>query len=658
MEKNKIVAQLRSEYENGLAYKQGRVKDWQATEDQYYGKVKKTLKGRFNVPVPVMSGFIDTLLSKIDEPPVIKFRPVEEADFRATKKLQAFYDIKSRSEDNDFDSKDLDGKKLGAFYGRAIFKTFAESEPAFKFYTYVTDPYDFYCSPTGGGDLENHRFLGEDNIFKSKSEILQGANAGIYDKRNASLLVNGLAENTIKDNDNRYQNKANRLSALGLTQTMHNFMGEGMIRLIESGTIIDGERYYVLWSYETGLLLRCKPLKEVFKSGLWWWTSWATHRDAFNFWSKAPADDIRPIAEVIKVLANQELDNRQKRNFGQRAYDPAMFPNGAELEYRPNGLVAVASDATKTRQIASGIYEFQTPELNGTINLVDWLDGMIGQKSGVTAAAQGSADDAKVGIYQGNMQQVADRLGLYNKAYAKCHTAIGRRFVWGCYEHLNKAQAVKLIGENGVTWDEIRKSDINPEVDIFVESSSNELRMSEMKNERRQAAVAQIAADPDLKKAVNPTWLAEQTLLGGMFDDEDVRVALDTENDGNREVLARASENIQAIIKGKTPKLFRGATTAYQQKILDFATDNTDDDFELFVKLTDYAKAHDKLVMENMSRKAMQVRGKQGLGLPEQAPMPPGLPEMPGVPNSPMPPEAMPAPEPVMPPQAPNQQMV
>uniref|UniRef100_A0A6H1ZCS2 Portal protein n=1 Tax=viral metagenome TaxID=1070528 RepID=A0A6H1ZCS2_9ZZZZ len=644
MDTTKLVLQLRQEYKNGIDYKQGRVKDWQATEDQYFGRVKKTLKGRFNVPMPVMSGFIDTLLSKIDDAPVIKFRPVEEADFRPTKKLQAFYDVVSKSEDNDFDSKDLDGKKLASFYGRALFKTFAESDPKFKFNLHVTDPYDFYVDPLGGGDLENARYCGEDNIFKSKSELIAGANAGLYNSKNVMLLVNGLVENTILDNDNTQQNKANRLSAIGLTSRMHNFMGEGMVRLIESGTVFEGERYYVLWDYNTGLTVRAEPLEKVFESKLWWWTSWATHRDAFNFWSKSPADDIRPVAEVIKILANQELDNRQKRNFGQRAYDPDMFPNGAELEYRPNGLVSVKAGETKTRAIASGIYEFQTPELNGTINLVDWLDGIIGQKSGVTAAAQGSSDDKKVGIYQGNMQQVADRLGLYNKAYAKCHAAIGRRFVWGCYEHLNKAQAVKMIGEGGVTWDEIRKSDINPDVDIFVESSSNELRMSELKNERRQGAIAQILADPEIKKSVNQNWLAEQLLLAGMFDDEDVRVALDTENDGNREVLARASEAIQEIIKGKEPKLFRGATTAYQQKILDFATDNTDDDLELFTKLTDFAKAHDKLVMENMSRKAMQVRNREGLGTPEEAPMPampgaiPGMPEpsAPPMPAQPM----------------------
>lgn len=640
LDKEKIVLQCRREYEAGIGYRQGRVKDWQVTEDLYYGRVKKSIKGRFNIPLPVMSGFVDTLYSKLDEPPVVKFKPVEEADYRSSKKVQALWDLQTSLGDSDFDSKDLDAKKLAIFYGRAIFKAYAESDPKFKFCIHVVDPYDFYVDPTGGGDLEEARYLGEDNIFKSKSELIQGANDGIYDKKNVHLLVNGMAESVIKENDDAQMNKANRLAAIGLTSMTYNFMGEGTQKLIESGTIYNGQRYYVLWDYKTGLALRCEPIEEIFESGLWWWTSWATNRDKFNFWSKAPADDIRPVAETLKILANQELDNRQKRNFGQRAYDPAVFPNGAELEYRPNGLVAVKSGVSQVQQIASGIYEFETPELNGTINLVNWLDNFAGQKTGVTAGAQGQSEDAKVGIYQGNLQQVADRLGLYNKSYVKCHAAIARRFVWGAYEHLSKPQAVRLLGEKGVEWDKVRRSDVNPDIDIMVESSSAEAAVSEAKAEKRFQAISAINANPLLIKGVNPKWMVEQILTTGGFMDEEIRVAVDVSSDGNREILSVASEKIQEIIAGKTPKLFRGATTGFMQKIVDFATDNTDGDMELYNKLMAYAQAHQKIVMENTMRKAMKERSQAGLGLPGAMPQAPGVPAPSEAPVSPEAPEA------------------
>jgi len=611
MTNEQIVKQCRDEYENGIIYRQGRANAWKEIEDQYFGRVKKTLKGRFNIPVPVMSGFVDTLMSKLDDYPLLRFLPSEESDFRVSRKLQALWDKTSKKDDFDYDLIDLDGRKLGIMSGRAIFKVFGESHNGFKFNIFNTDHYDFYIDPTAGGDIERARFLGEDNIFKRKSDLLEGADQGIYDKKAVVQVLAGLTESSIKENEDRYKNKASRLNALGMS-AMYNFMAEATDRFIESGTVVNGERYYVLWNYATGLAIRCVPLKEMFESGMWQWKSWATHRDTFNFWSKAPADDISPISEAIRLFLNQELDNRQKRNFGQRAYDPKMF-DGAELEYRPNGLVAIKAGTT-TRQISEGIYEFQTPELNGTINLVNWLDNIAGQKSGVTAATQGQADDVKVGIYQGNMQQVADRLGMYNKSYTKCHKAIGRAFVWACYEHLNKSQAVKIIGENGAEWDSIKGSEINPDMDVSVESSASEMQVNEVKKTRRTNAISAIISNPALVSGVNPQWANEQILLNGEFTDEEVRAALDVENYGNREVLARAAEALEELVAGKTPKIFRGANTAFQQKLLDFAMDNTDDDMALFQRIMAYSESHNDIVMENMQRKAMRQRSQMGMG--------------------------------------------
>lgn len=642
-----IVRQCKQEFDNAMQYKQGRISDWQANENLYYGRTKKPLKGRFNVPLPVMSGFIDTLLSKIDEPPILKYRPASEADFRATQKVQAFWDSESKREDNDFDSKDIDGKKLACFYGRAIFKTFAESDPKFKFYMIVTDPYDFYVDPVGGGNLEQARYMGEDNVYKSKSQLKAGADSGLYEAKYVEQLINGIAPNTIRVDQDQQNNKANRFSALGLSNSMYNFQGEGMMRFIESGTIIEGVRYYVLWNYETGVPIRCLPLKEVFESELWWWVSWATNRDPFNFWSKSPADDIRPIAEAMKILANQELDNRQKNNWGQRAFDPDIFENPAELEYKPDGLVSVKAGSSRIQEISRGIYEFKTPQLDGTINLVNWLDNFAGQKTGITADTQGQSEQSKVGIYEGNIQQVADRLGLYNKSYVKCHAAIGRRFVWGTHEHLNTKQAVKMIGENGVEWDYLKGREVNPDMDINVESSGSELQLNEAMKVQKANALEKLS-NPLFAQSVNKKWLIEQILLTGGYSDEEVRVAQDIENNGNREVLARASEAIEDIVKNpkKMPKLFRGATTGFQSKIVNFAMDNTDGNLPLFNALMDYAMSHSQIVADNVRRRALQERAKAGLGLPTttaEGGMQ-GMPPQMG--NSPQ--EAMPMPQPEM----------
>lgn len=615
----KITRQVLEEAKNSLMYMQGRIKDWHATEDQYAGKVKKTLKSRFNAPLPIMSGFKHTLLSKIDEPPALKYETDQESEEKAVKKVQAFYERVSKRDDNDWDLLDLDGKGQAIDYGRTIYQAYGESDPKFKFNLELIDIYDFRFDPRGGADLERHRFLGRDNIFKDKYDLLDGAKSGEYDRGQVQKLLTAEALKPSPD-DNIYLNKQNRLASLGLDGVSYNYAGKDQYKLVEGYTTWKGERYYVLYNEESGIWLKCIPLTELFESNLWPFASWAPYRDPFNFLSLAPADEIRPIAEIIKVLANQELDNRNKINYGMRAYDPKMFPEPAQLEWRPDGLVAVRSGASEVQQIGNGIYEFKTQHFQGTIDVVNWLDDMLGKKSGVTADAQGSSSEDKVGIYLGNIQQVADRLGLQNKYYRKCWSAIGKRFLHACDEHLRGTEAVKLIGEKGVEWDELRKREISTEWGIAVVGGTAEQQADAIKTKQQIDAVNNIASNPQLSAVVSPKWLVEQTFRAAGFEESDIRIAFDIQNEGNREILQEAAMAIEDIVSGKPVKINRGANTAFVQKIMDYAYDH-DLKPGVWEKLITYAQAHLPIAQENMARKAIQVRGQRGMGaMPPQEP--------------------------------------
>jgi hypothetical protein len=123
-----IVKQCREEYNAGLHYRHQREKDWKLAEDQYFNRQVKSLKQRYNVPVPIIPGFVETLLSKIDDPPSLKFKKGEEADYKATMKVSAFYEIDSQKDDYDWEMVDLDVKKLAALSGRGIAKCAVETE--------------------------------------------------------------------------------------------------------------------------------------------------------------------------------------------------------------------------------------------------------------------------------------------------------------------------------------------------------------------------------------------------------------------------------------------------------------------------------------------------------------------------------------------------
>jgi hypothetical protein len=425
---DKIVAQARAEYEAGLKFRYDREKAWHLNEDFYFNKVKKNLKGKFNAPVPIIPGFVDTWQSKMAKHVNLTFEiNRKESEFRAVQKTNGLLQAQKDHEDYDWDMMDTDGKKMGAIYGRTIYKYYAASKPEYKSNLEITDPYDMVIDPLGGGVDEKHRFKHQDNIFRSREELKDGAQeTKIYDPGQVSKLINATKEDVIVDNDNIYKSKQNRFLDLGLNGLIYNYAGQGLYKMIESGTTYKGKRYYLLWNYETGIWVRCQPLKEVFASNLWPWTSWATNRDTFNYWSKSPCDDMLPLAEVIRVLINQEIDNRNKKNYGMRGYDPELIPDPAQLEWRQDGLVAFKNGSAKPLgDMSKATFQFETPDLNGTIDLASYLDNMLKEKTGVNSESQGQTDTQKVGIAYLNVQQSTERTALTYESYTKCWQGIG-----------------------------------------------------------------------------------------------------------------------------------------------------------------------------------------------------------------------------------------
>jgi hypothetical protein len=418
-----------------------------------------------------------------------------------------------------------------------------------------------------------------------------------------------------------------RFTSLGLSIESNAYVGQDVYPMVEWYMLWEGQMYYLFFDLKSHTWVRAELIEDVFKSKLNPFSSWATHEDPFNFWSKAPADDIRPVAEAMQIIFNQALDNRQKRNFGQRAYDPSIFPDPKQLEWRPDGLV-MAETSLGQKAIGSGIYEFQTPEVQGTIELFSFMDGFVGQKTGITPAAQGTADkDAKVGVYYGDLQQVADRLGLYNRSYSECWAELGLRYFWGVKEHLHEPMAVKMIGLSGTEWDQISSFDFKgvDELDITISGGQSEMQLNEVKSKKRMDILAGLTANPALAARLNQAWLIEQYLRNGEYTEDEISRAMDLQNDGNEEIISEAAKENQDLYNGKPVKPNRGATPAHIQKHLDFAFD-TDLDDQKFAAVIAHAESEIPMATENMARKARSVIGTMGAGMMQpgqEAPMEP-----------------------------------
>lgn len=582
------LVQLRTSRDN----KRARMKAIKENEDFYYNIIAKSLRNPFNDCFPFMSGFVDTLMAKIDDAPKIKYGYTDIADYKLSLKYTAAFEVESESSEvnNKWPLKDRLAKRNAIFSGRAIYKYYAESFPDYMSNLFTVDHYDFHCEPRGGTMLENHLFCGEEGIFKTKEELIDGAANGYYDGVQVQQIIH--PELDRKDNTEVEDDRVNRERDLGLDSTTNNYVGQDTYRFCEWYLTYKGFRWYLLFNIETGVWVRAKLLTDVFPSGKYPYVTWATNEESVVFWSKAPADDAKIIAKNINLLLNQELYNRQKNNDGQHLYDPTMIKDiDALVNPRPDGKIPVDTK-NGTKPLANAVYAFKTGEIKGTIDMVSFLDSYSGQKSGVTPSTQGASDQKRVGIYFGDLKEVQDRLGLLNNSYREAWQEIGVRFMEGVDEHMSKPMELKIMGPKGYEQTTLSNKEKRARAfNIKVTGGTIEEQKDAIKNQQKQQALA-------LLVAVNPRWHDEQILKTAGWSDEDIRNAFDGASMADKEIISMAAQAIDQIISGKTPRKFLGATAGYMQYIIDEAT-RGDYELETFTKLLDFAMSHADTAIRN-----------------------------------------------------------
>jgi hypothetical protein len=577
----------------------------------YDGKVDKKLRQLFNVAIPVFPGMVDTLNAQYDVPVDVDYQPGDPSDYFKVEKIKGAHrrEVMNTATTSKWDSKLSLVRKHAIMEGRGIVEFSAYSQPE---YSTSLDPIllrNFNFQPKGGRVLENHLFAGREDIEKTQYDLVTGAANGLYDKDQVKILIERSGQSDWLPFDDRSMgDKLARFKPLGLDPSNHSYVGQSVFKLASQILQIRGKRYYLCFHPWTRTWLRFERWSEMCTSDEYPWKTYATHEDEENFLSKSYGDDLYPAADAIVALFNQELTNREKRNFGARAYDKDMFTDVRKLDeaqHRPDALVP-ADTKNGTRRISEGVYHFETPELNGSINLADWITGTLGRSTGATELAQGGVEDAskKASVTFAEQKSVSKRLGWGAQPFQTMMGDLGRAYVFGLKDHMPAKMAIRLMGEKGWDWDEITRLDLNTKQlpDVIIQSREQQKQESEMRKEKRIKALEMTADLP-----LNPKKKAEAALKDiGEYDDQEVAEFLDVQTYQDKKSLAKASEAIQAIKGGKTPPLWYGATTAFMQKLVDFATDNRAKYPKEYGIILKYAMEHTDIVRENIERKVSE----------------------------------------------------
>ena len=617
-------------------FKLPRINQIRKYRDLYNGKAEKQLRIRYNVPIPIFAGMIDTLQADLDDAMIIKYEEQDPADYISAKKANAYLqkEMTSSRPGAMWNNKMRLFRQEMIFSGRGFLKYTVNGEDGYE--ADLSNPTfdDMYFEPKGGGQLENHLYVGQSDIWKTKKDLEDGVKSGIYDSNQVKKLIGFNSGNPYKVSSywNNYD-YANRFLSLNLTAESHNYVGESMYNFCEWGLTFKGIRWYLLFEAYSGTWIRCEKLTDVNSSGYWPWMSAASHEDAKNFASKGFADDLYPHARLMTDMFNEDMENRKRRNSNARAYDKDMFPNVAQLDEAQMGRDRLVSVDTKggTRKIQDGIYRFETPEITGTIDVLSYLEQLAGRNFGVTALQQGqSQKDAKVGVTLVESQQVGQRLGFQAQPFVEIGQQLGMRVFCGLKDYLHEPLSIKILGEDGYEWDTLKRIDLNIKKDfeISVVSQAKENRNNEIAHTKRMNALLSVRNTPPANPGVNAKLIDEIILRDADIEEVEIGLILDPNSSASKETIAQTSAAIQEIMKGKTPEINYNATSYFLQTIMDFVKTHQGDKkvAKKFDEFMAYIDKHAQIASDNEVRRAV----KDSMGLNFGQPAQPAQPNQPG----------------------------
>lgn len=566
----------------------------------YYGRKVASETSRSNVDLGLMQSHVHTIMSKVDNPLVFKFTKRKDSQLLRVNRLNALrvYD----QNDNDWDIKDIAGKKQAIIYGRAIFSYYADSvDGVYKAHLDNVDVYDFLIDPAGGGlDIELANYLGDYGVKFTKEELKEGVKKKVFLKNETEALIEG--PGTAGDWTQEDLDKFNRTRDTNVNFPQKTLTPTNDYKFWRWGTTFENERYYLLLSEKGGTAIRVEKLKDVFESNMWWYWTYAAFLDMTEFWTPGYCDYVREVFMAQAVSINQMLDNGEQVNKPQKIVDTSAIENLAELKYRREGIIRTKKgiDARRAIQI------IETPSIQTPIMVYEKLDSIQEKATGVTAGAQGDSNQDKVAIYEGNQANAADRFGLFNKSYSFGYKRFAKLYQFGVKEHLIRKIAIDLLGPDGVELVEISKKDIFWKDDTFntiVESSNAELAMSNVDKKNKLTFLSNNSQNgvQNQKKA----YEMQATISG--FDEEEIRQLMDTSEFGDAELMAEADMDIEELLDGQDVLPNPAATTAYKQRFVDYMTKNMRElKPQEFNVLANYVTLLEPIIIQNMVRMANQ----------------------------------------------------
>ena len=424
-----IMDKLMKEKKVALDFVERRYDDWNENYELFRNKVKTNrLTQRQAVNIPLMKETIKTLLSKIDDAPIVDWKDLGGDDMKEL--------IFQEMWNNDFDRLNMEGidiqdKKTVLLYGRGFKKlNWIDNKIDIR----ALDIFDVIIDPlTDPLNIETARFIIQQNIFRSLREILADDRYTTKGKNQLKLWLTspeGMVQSS-KDKE-EWEKKVERLRSMGINDDQFALFagGDTIVNLTEHYTNIWNpkkekfERKVYVYANDSIELL-CENLIDLLGVDFYPFVTWAEDIETQDFWSDSVADLIRVPNKVINIWFSQLVENRTLRNFQMHWYDATVEGYSPQTyEPGPGRMLPAPGDPNKT------ILPVDIQGLDETLTAIDFLTAVVERGSGATAIekGQGESKPQTLGEIEILVGKTQERTVTMAKAYKRSWKELAQKY--------------------------------------------------------------------------------------------------------------------------------------------------------------------------------------------------------------------------------------
>ena len=523
VELSPLMEKLRINKEGAFIFRRRRHNDWTDNYTLYRDKVQlNRLLQRQSVNIPLIKTTIKTLLKDIDDAPMLYFTNLDNND-----QAEVFYNEywKHNGEANKLIIKDIVDKRQVLLFGRS-FKVMNIVNGMFMWE--VIDPQDIlvdrYIDPS---NLDSARFIIIEHTYKPLSSLRSNP---MWDTKAVRKLQDFHESNAglIKAQANQldFVDKQSRIASMGVVDAFSPIIGKTYVELNQffikewNEKLGEDEIRYVVTADNMQVLFEA-PLEQVIgvTQDHYWRshypiTTWGDETERTDFWCDGVADALRTPNKVLNAYFSQDVENRTMRNFGMTYFNSSLGEEGFTPQTftpEPFGWYPIPAGQ---KNIGDVLQRVEIPELNGNMEMMNFLLSISDKASAASTTQQGAQEDKQVtlGEVQLALKNSTERIKSMAIYYTDAWQEFGTKYVkmLEATSHLLDPQTIhragrltkKMYTKTISPEDWYSKSGFKVEVQMQAERSEAAADSLQWLNASRQVMPNNAIVDEEYKKTL------------------------------------------------------------------------------------------------------------------------------------------------------------